>query len=192
MVDKLATSDGRKKSKPAEERKNTDETGFLPGGLLWAHYKRDDSWRMADVIDRKPRPGTAGNAHPWVYYVHYHNVNRRMDEWVHWPRLRAVNANAHTDLFDAAEAAATGATVKADRRDAAQTVMEMEMSGTAMQGEVEFVEEKHGDEDGMDEASLLEHEQVTKVKNVAAVELGKYLVETWYFSPFPKECVCGG
>ena len=41
--------------------------------------------------------------------------------------------------------------------------------------------------EGLDEASLREHEEVTKVKNVAFVELGASQMETWYFSPLPKE-----
>ena len=38
-----------------------------------------------------------------------------------------------------------------------------------------------------DEASLREHEEVTKVKNIDRIELGCHIIETWYFSPFPKE-----
>eukprot|EP00934_Nitzschia_sp_Nitz4_P007350 Nitzschia sp. Nitz4//scaffold14_size191712//138324//140688//NITZ4_001744-RA/size191712-snap-gene-0.140-mRNA-1//1//CDS//3329536990//7340//frame0 len=41
--------------------------------------------------------------------------------------------------------------------------------------------------EGLDEASLREHEEVTKVKNVAFLELGAHQMETWYFSPLPKE-----
>ena len=41
--------------------------------------------------------------------------------------------------------------------------------------------------EGLDEASLREHEEVTKVKNVANMELGEFRMETWYFSPLPKE-----
>lgn len=41
--------------------------------------------------------------------------------------------------------------------------------------------------EGLDEASLREHEEVTKVKNVSFVEIGQYQMETWYFSPLPKE-----
>jgi len=41
--------------------------------------------------------------------------------------------------------------------------------------------------EGMDEAALKEHEEVTKVKNVATIELGPYQMDTWYFSPLPKE-----
>jgi len=41
--------------------------------------------------------------------------------------------------------------------------------------------------EGLDEASLREHEEVTKVKNVAQVQIGPYIMDTWYFSPLPKE-----
>mmetsp|Transcript_8323 Transcript_8323/g.23098 ORF Transcript_8323/g.23098 Transcript_8323/m.23098 type:complete len:470 (-) Transcript_8323:1128-2537(-) len=41
--------------------------------------------------------------------------------------------------------------------------------------------------EGLDEASLREHEEVTKVKNVSFLELGRHQMETWYFSPLPKE-----
>jgi len=35
------------------------------------------------------------------------------------------------------------------------------------------------------------HEEFTKVKNINSIELGKYEIETWYFSPFPeKYCGC--
>ena len=32
-----------------------------------------------------------------------------------------------------------------------------------------------------------EHEEVTKVKNIPCIVLGKYEIETWYFSPYPDE-----
>ena len=41
--------------------------------------------------------------------------------------------------------------------------------------------------EGLDEASLREHEEITKVKNVSFIELGRHQMETWYFSPIPKE-----
>jgi hypothetical protein len=46
--------------------------------------------------------------------------------------------------------------------------------------------------EGMDEAALKEHEEVTKIKNVATLELGQYQMDTWYFSPLPKEYLPGG
>mmetsp|Transcript_32400 Transcript_32400/g.73222 ORF Transcript_32400/g.73222 Transcript_32400/m.73222 type:complete len:356 (-) Transcript_32400:586-1653(-) len=46
---------------------------------------------------------------------------------------------------------------------------------------------EHDEHEGIDEASLKEHEEVTKVKNVRTIELGRHVMECWYFSPFPKE-----
>lgn len=45
----------------------------------------------------------------------------------------------------------------------------------------------HDEHEGMDDAALKEHEEVTKVKNVNKIQMGKFLVETWYFSPLPRE-----
>lgn len=54
---------------------------------------------------------------------------------------------------------------------------------------VEFLEEAGiNSNEGMDEQGLREHEEVTKVKNVEMIELGRHRIETWYFSPFPPEC----
>jgi hypothetical protein len=41
--------------------------------------------------------------------------------------------------------------------------------------------------EGLDEASLREHEEVTKIKTVGFLEMGQYQMETWYYSPLPKE-----
>lgn len=46
--------------------------------------------------------------------------------------------------------------------------------------------------EGLDEASLREHEEVTKVKNVGEVQLGRYRMNAWYFSPIPKEMISNG
>ncbi|ORM39487.1 putative MYST-like histone acetyltransferase 1 [Babesia sp. Xinjiang] len=49
----------------------------------------------------------------------------------------------------------------------------------------DVVEEAH-DHAGMDEEYLREHEMNTKLKTIQRVKLGPYLVEAWYFSPYPK------
>mmetsp|Transcript_14290 Transcript_14290/g.25602 ORF Transcript_14290/g.25602 Transcript_14290/m.25602 type:complete len:457 (-) Transcript_14290:123-1493(-) len=57
---------------------------------------------------------------------------------------------------------------------------------------VEFVEEDYGDSNGMDEASIREHEEITKIKNVNRIELGRNVISTWYFSPIPREFIPDG
>jgi hypothetical protein len=49
-------------------------------------------------------------------------------------------------------------------------------------------EDDHASEHGnFDMAEIREHEEFTKVKNIERIELGRYEMETWYFSPFPEE-----
>ena len=61
------------------------------------------------------------------------------------------------------------------------------------------MDDVHEEEEGhaeFDQNALREHEEFTKVKNVERIELGRYEMETWYFSPLPPEynmCkVCAG
>jgi len=52
------------------------------------------------------------------------------------------------------------------------------------------MEEEHSEEEeheGLTPRSLKRHEELTKVKNVERIELGRYEMETWYFSPLPPE-----
>jgi hypothetical protein len=44
--------------------------------------------------------------------------------------------------------------------------------------------------EGLDEASLREHEEVTKVKNVNFLELGEFQMETWYVLACPCDVAC--
>lgn len=39
----------------------------------------------------------------------------------------------------------------------------------------------------MDAEYLREHENNTKLKTILKIKLGKHLVDTWYFSPYPKD-----
>jgi histone acetyltransferase MYST1 len=45
--------------------------------------------------------------------------------------------------------------------------------------------------EGMDDAALKEHEEVTKVKNVSTVSLGRFSMDTWYVRA-PHQCNLAG
>ena len=47
--------------------------------------------------------------------------------------------------------------------------------------------EEHEEEGELDHATLKEHEEATKVKNINRVVMGQWQMETWYFSPLGKE-----
>jgi histone acetyltransferase MYST1 len=93
-----------------------------------------------------------------MYYVHWSDFNRRLDSWV---KPEDVDYTATKDKIKE---------IKARKANFDK-----------------FTHEGHDDHDGLDEASLKEHEEVTKIKNVHKIQMGKFIVETWYFSPLPRE-----
>ncbi|PHJ25125.1 histone lysine acetyltransferase myst-a, partial [Cystoisospora suis] len=50
----------------------------------------------------------------------------------------------------------------------------------------EIPESSDDEHAGMDEEYLREHEEATKVKSISRIRMGRYSVDTWYFSPYPR------
>ena len=98
----------------------------------------------------------------YEYYIHFPTFDRRMDEWVTLDRI---------DL---------------------KTVV---ASGDDDHGRLKRLKKKVDDASLESKEATLsalekEHEEITKVKNIQSIVLGKYEIETWYFSPYPEE-YCG-
>ncbi|KAK6131103.1 hypothetical protein DH2020_035148 [Rehmannia glutinosa] len=125
---------------------------------------RDGKYHPVKVIERRKLP--ADEANDYEYYVHYTEFNRRLDEWV---KLEQLDLNSvETDVDEKVEDKVTS--LKMTRHQ------KRKIDETHVEGHEE-----------LDAASLREHEEFTKVKNIATIELGRYEIETWYFSPFPPE-----
>ncbi|GKD69813.1 histone acetyltransferase of the MYST family protein [Tanacetum coccineum] len=93
-------------------------------------------------------------------------INRRLDEWV---RLEQLDLDSVEKMsYENLKYKVTG--LKMTRHQ------KRKIDETHVEGHEE-----------LDPASLREHEEFTKVKNIATIELGRYQIETWYFSPFPPE-----
>jgi histone acetyltransferase MYST1 len=130
---------------------------------------RDDKLHPVKVIERRKLPSGPDD---YQYYVHYNEFNRRLDEWVKLEQLELESVEPDTD--EKVEDKAAGG-LKMTRHQ---------------KRKIEETQAEAGHED-FDAASLREHEEFTKVKNVSKIELGKYEIDTWYFSPFPPEyCDC--
>ena len=94
------------------------------------------------------------------------------------------NTSSSAQKATAASVAATAAAEKA----AQNLKVKLDLIAANANNTISTVSEmEHDEHEGMDEASLLEHEEITKIKNIKLVKLGKYIMECWYFSPFPKE-----
>ncbi|KAI8014219.1 Histone acetyltransferase of the MYST family 1 [Camellia lanceoleosa] len=120
---------------------------------------RDAKFHPVKVIERRKMPNPASN--DYEYYVHYTEFNRRLDEWV---KLEQLDLDSVETVVD-------------------EKVEDKVTSLKMTRHQKRKIDETHveGHEE-LDAASLREHEEFTKVKNIATVELGRYEIETWYFS----------
>ncbi|KAL4423134.1 hypothetical protein ABPG77_004817, partial [Micractinium sp. CCAP 211/92] len=125
---------------------------------------RDGKYYPARIIER--RRVEDGAEDEYEYYVHYRKFNRRMDEWV------ALD-NFNLDTVCPPEPPEPG-------------------EGGRTRNQKRKVDDDHSEEEGeghedFDPQQLREHEEFTKVKNIEKIELGRFEMETWYYSPFPPE-----
>jgi histone acetyltransferase MYST1 len=200
---------------PAEDM---DTPPFAIGHNLVVKY-RDGSLRLAKIIERRKKGGlavnnsatnadaTAESELDWHYYIHYHDFNRRMDEWVDHSRIvlypsKAADYRSQQELQDGQRG--NESTTEDESLSDSQLTKRIRFSKTnsvrvdeslyeddvdsSVGGDFTTVAElEHDEHEGLDEASVLEHEEVTKVKNFLYVQLGRHIMECWYFSPLPKE-----
>ena len=204
---------------PAEA--DVDAHPFKPGSWLVVAWPPDGSERLATVIDRarvesddRDAPDQhhvrkddlqRRDAARWRYYVHYADFNRRMDEWVRPARVVLPPSRAGP-LAEAAghgrghghgraspgPGPGPGAAAAPAAPAGGSGALSIARARPAAGGLTSVADMEHDEHEGLDEASLREHEEVTKIKNFGAVELGRHVMDTWYFSPYPKEFYPGG
>uniref|UniRef100_M4BN24 histone acetyltransferase n=1 Tax=Hyaloperonospora arabidopsidis (strain Emoy2) TaxID=559515 RepID=M4BN24_HYAAE len=178
--------------KPLDEQASASH-GFSVGTTLVARWMGKIE-RMCIVIDR------ATLSHDrFKYYVHWHGYNRRMDEWINEHEIVRRGTDEETLKLQERDAKEkekeqrdknrSKAPVSSDATTSADASARTRGQKRKTPDDPEFVppEEEHDEHEGMDAASIREHEEVTKVKNVRFVELGRFRMAAWYFSPFPKE-----
>lgn len=206
---------------PEVREKDVDEHPFKPGAWLVVSWPPDGSERLATVIDRArvesqdqvtPAEHTVRkddlqerDASLWRYYIHYADFNRRMDEWVK-PQRVVLPPSKSLLLAEAEGKLNPHGPKKEEEPDKPQAPRGGSGALSGGSGALSFVRKRprntdaptsvddmeHDEHEGLDDASLREHEEVTKIKNFGKVELGRYVMDTWYFSPYPKEYYVGG
>jgi len=115
-----------------------------------------------------------GVAQDYDYYVHYCDFDRRLDEWV------------EVDRIDFAAGQQTRPTnPNGGYSHHAPPSKKRKLDDVTSEGGGGHATGRQSTDGHA--AVEREHEEITKVKNIQFIELGKYEVETWYFSPFPEE-----
>jgi histone acetyltransferase MYST1 len=145
---------------------------------------RDGAERLAKIIERNFQVDNQ-----WTYYVHYFDFNRRNDEWIDISRIVCPPSVAN-QLEEKYQQLHTKHSQQLPEKNAAPPSSSSRGKESHSTHELRYTtvaDLDHDEHEGFDEESLLEHERVTKVKNIQYVQLGRHIMECWYFSPFPKE-----
>merc|ERR1712142_909623 len=128
--------------------------------------RADNTWCQAEVIQKRVNE----TENQYEYYVHYENFNRRLDEWVLRDRIMAsygMEAENGHELGDS------------DRK--------ITRNQKRKHDEINHVQKTYAEMDPTTAALEKEHEAITKVKYIDKIQMGKYEIDAWYFSPYPDE-----
>eukprot|EP00123_Amoebidium_parasiticum_P010803 comp20334_c0_seq2/m.25606 comp20334_c0_seq2/g.25606 ORF comp20334_c0_seq2/g.25606 comp20334_c0_seq2/m.25606 type:complete len:519 (-) comp20334_c0_seq2:21-1577(-) len=137
-----------------------------PGTQLLVKFY--DELRSAEVLE--VRQGAEGPE----YYVHYHEFNRRLDEWV-----TAARVQLPPETSPSKQQAGQTKQNEPDRT--------LTRNMKRKHDEMNHVQKTFDEMDPTTAALEKEHETMTKVKYINTIQLGKYDIDTWYFAPYPDD-----
>lgn len=175
--------DKASKADSNEESKENVPANFLEGKELEADdpfglkigdtflVKRvDNTWHNGEIVQMRLNEVEKNRRE---YYIHYEGMNRRMDEWVVQERMNIKGVpQAKNEMEQVYEEQAERKITRNQKRK---------------HDEINHVQKSYAEMDPTTAALEREHELITKVKYVDRVQIGKYEIDTWYFSPFPEE-----
>eukprot|EP00095_Tigriopus_kingsejongensis_P007638 snap_masked-scaffold1040_size68023-processed-gene-0.7 protein:Tk07638 transcript:snap_masked-scaffold1040_size68023-processed-gene-0.7-mRNA-1 annotation:"probable histone acetyltransferase myst1" len=161
---------------------NTPEEEIQIGDNLSVR-RNDGSWHMAEVVHERFN----ANSQVQEYYVHYEGFNRRLDEWVTRPRMRVADEN--DPQAGGPDKSGLGGPTTSETPDAEGGQQERKITRNQKRkhDEINHVQKTIAEMDPTTAALEKEHEQLTKVKYIDRVQIGKFEIDTWYFSPYPEE-----
>ncbi|EFA83083.1 HAM group protein [Heterostelium album PN500] len=127
------------------------------------YCKWRDQYRLCEIVEKKESESQPGT---YDYYVHYPGFNRRLDEWVHESNLDFSRIENEPGKAQPAPEAPEGPPVIKTRG------WKRKNDATAQSGGND-----HHDHTKLSPLEK-EHEEITKVKNINVVELGRYEIDT--------------
>lgn len=171
-------------------------------GETYAIRRQDGSLHEATIIQARE---LTANQHE--YYVHYAGLNRRLDQWVTKEQILPASAIEAEETVDgtvtpqpATEKPARAAPVfkalnsTATLIDQSNIIQNPESSDRKItrnqkrrHDEINHVQKPYSEMDPTTAALEKEHEAITKVKFIDTLRIGKFEIDTWYFSPYPEE-----
>lgn len=190
----IKTEDGRNENN--EDLFTVDN--ILPGCKVYA--TKDGEERLAEILQEHMKKGRK------VFYVHYQDFNKRLDEWIEIDRInfkkplilpevkvdeKKENKQKKKTKLKASKSQA-GTSASTPREETPQmNDDEMDLENLNVQGLKRPGEEVSREEEIKKLRSggsmTQNHSEVARVRNLSTVILGEHIIEPWYFSPYPIE-----
>ncbi|EFX83058.1 males absent on the first-like protein [Daphnia pulex] len=163
--------------KSGDEYERKDQDPPLEIGEHYLVKRGEDSWHPAEIIQRRYNKALG----LYEYYVHYEGFNRRLDEWVSKEKILSTQVNINETHFSKGE--------KVSSLDLLleQSDRKITRNQKRKHDEINHVQKTYAEMDPTTAALEKEHEAITKVKYIDKIQMGKYEMDTWYFSPYPEE-----
>ncbi|PAA88413.1 hypothetical protein BOX15_Mlig000519g1 [Macrostomum lignano] len=143
------------------------------GGRFPVLRVADGQWYPAEIVHKRE---TADRANSQEYFIHYLDFDRRLDEWVGIDRIDVSNPAGTLESAGLDPLASSGG-------DKTRLTRHQKRKFHEIHHVPQSVEEM----DAATAALEREHQELTKVKYIDLIQIGKYEITTWYFSPYPDE-----
>ncbi|KAL3127607.1 histone acetyltransferase [Cryptosporidium hominis] len=125
----------------------------------------------------------------YEFYVHFRGLNRRLDRWVKGKDIKLS--------FDVEELN-DPILIERFQKQGIKFISSLGVSNSANKsgnkskkrnvGVLDISDGEDPDEhEGMDHSAILDHEETTRLRTIGRVRIGKFILDTWYFSPLPDE-----
>ncbi|CAK9294933.1 unnamed protein product [Gordionus sp. m RMFG-2023] len=149
-----------------------------------------NKWHEGEICAKRPIED-AQNINVKEYFVHYKGLNRRYDEWI---TLDKIDFNSYKDPYEDPEVILLKAeldilekSAETNKNILTRNRMKKRMSHKIARGEMVLNDlRKKARSDTISATLEKEFKEFTKVKFITSVQLGKYIMDTWYFSPYPN------
>ncbi|KFD48506.1 hypothetical protein M513_10640 [Trichuris suis] len=146
---------------------------YLEGLCHKAFMDISNQWTDGEVLAKREKDGKT------VYYVHYLDYNRRLDEWIPEDKIDFTSNQSRRDTK----------TPLSSEKGRNRNKRFPKKRKSQVQEETQGQENSNSSTPrGSGSLNLVGADDiVTRVRNIEEVELGRHRIRPWYFSPYPEE-----
>ncbi|XP_055371028.1 histone acetyltransferase KAT8 [Condylostylus longicornis] len=171
-----------------EAASETEEDKEIITGGVYLIRRADGNLHPAQIIQSRTNENIS------EFYVHYMGLNRRLDEWVARDRITCATEAENGDSENSSNNSAKPLRQLSKEQIASlenplpvETDRKLTRNQKRRHDEINHVQKTYAEMDPTTAALEKEHEAITKVKYIDKLRIGKFEIDTWYFSPYPDE-----